>query len=70
MTCQSLIGPQDSLRENKLHHGNVPDPSPLSTQMTVGWGMVWLARLCERRVWEGDYVAGRLISDEYEIKPK
>ena len=31
--------------KNKLHHGNVPDPSPPSTQMTVGWGMVWLARL-------------------------
>ena len=51
MTCQSLIGPQDSLRENKLHHGNVPDPSPPSTQMTVGCGMVWLARLAH--LWNG-----------------
>ena len=38
----------DSIRKNKNRVGNVPDPSTPSTQMTVGCGMVWLARLGER----------------------
>ena len=34
-----------SVCKNKTTSSNVPDPSPLSTQMPVGWGTVWLARL-------------------------
>ena len=63
MTCQFLIGPQNSLRENKLHHGNVPDPSPPSTQMTVGWGMVWLARLVLRSI--NGRISQELVSVQY-----
>ena len=41
----------DSIRKHKNRVGNVPDPSTPSTQMTVGCGMVWLARLVEGRAW-------------------
>ena len=55
---QFLLAASNSGRKNKTRPLNVPDPSPPSTQMTVVWGMVWLARLGTR------WLPGKIIKLE------